>query len=397
MSADAGPSSDVALVAGWYGKLPTVGDFASRRLEADFVDPWDRWLGDGLQAQRDALGAGWLEAFVHSPAWRFILSPGVLEGFDAHSTLAGVVMPSVDRVGRYFPLTLAGAIGRVPATSAEFESVFAWVDRLENAALEALQNDWSIDDLEAALESTVGPPSCALSGATEDLLAPARASLVQALMRGGGVVDVAPATRRAELASVFATALLRGEPEPAPPARGAALNGVAFWLADGPSSPRLVVSTGLPRQEEFLHMFGVDGDSGEDGHGPSAQAADMAVASPPPSIRAPEEASELLALFDGTVDAPVTDPLAHAPPREDILALFGASAEGSTDGAASTAMAPAVPAPHDELLALFDKAEAGATEGQADGASTQAADDDVLSLFGDNARGDRDRGHPEKS
>ena len=27
--------------AGWYGKLPTLGDFASRRLDNDFVDIWD--------------------------------------------------------------------------------------------------------------------------------------------------------------------------------------------------------------------------------------------------------------------------------------------------------------------------------------------------------------------
>ncbi len=375
MSAQAGPPSDLADVAGWYGKLPTVGDFASRRLEADFVDPWDRWLGDGLQAQRDALGDGWLDAFVHSPAWRFILSPGVLHGFDARSTLAGVVMPSVDRVGRYFPLTLAGAIDRVPATAAEFESVFAWIDRLENAALEALQNDWSIDDLEAVLGSTVGRPSQALSGPTDDPLASARASLSQALARGGGVVDVAPATCRAELASVFAKALAHGEPESTAPARRAELNGVAFWLADGASTPRLLVSTGLPQRDDFLHMFGGGGADEVDGGVPEPWVRSSAVASSPLGLSG--DASELLTLFDGSVDAPVTDPLAHAAPREDILALFGATAESGTDDAALSATAPSAQAPHDELLALFDKAEAGVPENGADGAAARPDDDDV--------------------
>ena len=69
-------TSDVARIPGWYGKLPSLGDFASRRLEADFIEPWDLWLGEGLQAQRDAFGEAWLDAYLDTPGWRFLLSPG---------------------------------------------------------------------------------------------------------------------------------------------------------------------------------------------------------------------------------------------------------------------------------------------------------------------------------
>ena len=31
-------------VPGWFGKLPGLGDFASRRLPDTFVAAWDRWL-----------------------------------------------------------------------------------------------------------------------------------------------------------------------------------------------------------------------------------------------------------------------------------------------------------------------------------------------------------------
>jgi type VI secretion system protein ImpM len=57
-------TSDVARIPGWYGKLPSLGDFASRRLEADFIEPWDLWLGEGLQAQRGTFGEGWLDAYL---------------------------------------------------------------------------------------------------------------------------------------------------------------------------------------------------------------------------------------------------------------------------------------------------------------------------------------------
>lgn len=47
--------------------------------------------------------------YLTSPVWRFAIAPGVLgpEG------LGGVMMPSVDRVGRYFPLII-GAVGAPP-------------------------------------------------------------------------------------------------------------------------------------------------------------------------------------------------------------------------------------------------------------------------------------------
>ncbi|WP_286800080.1 type VI secretion system-associated protein TagF, partial [Pseudomonas sp. UBA4034] len=84
---------------GFYGKLASRGDFVSRALPQSFIGPWDNWLAAGLLASQNSLGAGWLNAYLVSPLWRFVLAPGVC-GPDA---AAGVVMPSIDRVGRYFP------------------------------------------------------------------------------------------------------------------------------------------------------------------------------------------------------------------------------------------------------------------------------------------------------
>ncbi|MGY2419375.1 type VI secretion system-associated protein TagF [Pseudomonas tolaasii] len=91
---------------GFYGKLASRGDFVSRALPQSFIGPWDSWLAAGLLASQNSLGGDWLKVYLVSPFWRFVLAPGVC-GPDA---AAGVVMPSIDRVGRYFPLAVVAML-----------------------------------------------------------------------------------------------------------------------------------------------------------------------------------------------------------------------------------------------------------------------------------------------
>jgi len=132
-----------APLPGWYGKLPSLGDFATRRLPPLFVDPWDRWLATGMAAWRDA-DSDWLDAFLAAPTWRFALGAGI--PFAASPGYAGILMPSVDRVGRYFPLTIARPRGpRETAVPA------AWLEAVEDVAIAALDEDWSAERLDDAL------------------------------------------------------------------------------------------------------------------------------------------------------------------------------------------------------------------------------------------------------
>jgi type VI secretion system protein ImpM len=87
---------------GLYGKLPTHGDFLRRRVADDFVNAWDPWLQHCIADSRAVLGEPWLETYLTSPVWRFALAPHVCGA----APVAGLLVPSVDRVGRYFPLTL---------------------------------------------------------------------------------------------------------------------------------------------------------------------------------------------------------------------------------------------------------------------------------------------------
>jgi type VI secretion system protein ImpM len=166
---------------GWYGKLPTLGDFASRRLDPDFIEPWDVWLGEGLAAQRETLGEDWLDAYLSSPSWRFVLMPGVLSP-QQNQAMAGVLMPSVDRVGRYFPLTLATPMPMPPRSAGEIELLLGWLHRLEDVAIDALQDDWTIEQLDEALEQL--PPVIDTEAATPDHLVDTLVALLAALRSG---------------------------------------------------------------------------------------------------------------------------------------------------------------------------------------------------------------------
>ena len=79
------------------------------------------------------------------------LPGGDARGFHPELAFAGVLVPSVDRVGRHFPLTLVASLSRLPDLAAEFDTLLAWLHRLEDTALDALHGDWTIDDLENAL------------------------------------------------------------------------------------------------------------------------------------------------------------------------------------------------------------------------------------------------------
>jgi type VI secretion system protein ImpM len=82
------------------------------------------------------------------PIWRFCLSPGVAGA----SGVIGVLMPSVDRVGRRFPLTLVGPLpDSMPVIEAHLSSDDTF-EMLETIALSVLDDDLSKDILAERLE-----------------------------------------------------------------------------------------------------------------------------------------------------------------------------------------------------------------------------------------------------
>jgi type VI secretion system protein ImpM len=122
---------------GLYGKLPVRGDFVQRNLPREFTEPWDDWLQQALAGSREQLGERWLRSYLTSPVWRFALSGGLC----GSQAAAGVMIPSVDRVGRYFPLTVAALLPPSADPLALAEYTGGWYEQIEALILEGLDDD----------------------------------------------------------------------------------------------------------------------------------------------------------------------------------------------------------------------------------------------------------------
>lgn len=87
------PLDDRRPVAGFFGKLPSTGDFVARGLPDAFRRNWDTWLTRHIAPlQREGL------AFPPGGLRFRLVSGGRLA--------AGVIRPSQDSAGRLFPLSL---------------------------------------------------------------------------------------------------------------------------------------------------------------------------------------------------------------------------------------------------------------------------------------------------
>ena len=139
---------------GAFGKIPALGDFFQLDPPPGFVGPWDRWLQEGLLASRAILAERWQNCFLSAPIWRFTLAAG-LAGPQA---VQGVLMASVDRSGRQFPLTLVGSLhGASPpdVLAAHWAAEQSFSD-LEAIALEALEDSMTQAGLAQRLRTIAG-------------------------------------------------------------------------------------------------------------------------------------------------------------------------------------------------------------------------------------------------
>lgn len=223
---------------GFFGKLRTHGDFVSRRMAPPLRLRLDEWLQGALLRSRQELGALWLPAWLNGPLWRFALAPGV----GAERACIGVMMPSLDRVDRAFPLVIALELEDAPSLAECIALEDAWFGALEALALSTLEQDFSIDVFDAAL--------CALGGP-----AAARA-YAYACTRVAADRSDAPcgagwfaALNDAMDADLNGAAL--------PPLAQAALRGCSAWWTTGAPAvdPCLAVCEGLPGGAAFAALF----------------------------------------------------------------------------------------------------------------------------------------------
>lgn len=150
-------------VAGFFGKLPARGDFIGRHLPKSFLDPWDAWLQTAIAQSRNQLAETWRECYCTSPIWRFALSAGSCGPVG----YTGILMPSVDRVGRYYPLVITAPIAPTSPLFALPLTAEAWFLQAEQLALASLDLD-SLDlEVFSQQVTALGTPDTPLdTGAT---------------------------------------------------------------------------------------------------------------------------------------------------------------------------------------------------------------------------------------
>jgi type VI secretion system protein ImpM len=143
---------------GWFGKLPGIGDFAHRRWPDAFRARWDGWLQSGLMSLRERHEADWVDRYLEGPLWFFLLGEHVA----GEKAWIGVLMPSVDSVGRYFPFTIAAELDMLDGLTEDEASarMRRWWALAAQAALEGLEQDLDATGFDAALTRLFGtePP-----------------------------------------------------------------------------------------------------------------------------------------------------------------------------------------------------------------------------------------------
>lgn len=125
-----------------WGKLPAHGDFIARGLSAAARDALDDWLAASLAAAQAVLGAGFEHQYDAAQPWRFA------EAEADGRWLVGALAPSVDAVGRRYPVLVAR--GQVPDSGVE-----AVAEAAEALLYAALSEGWDADRLQGAAAEIV--------------------------------------------------------------------------------------------------------------------------------------------------------------------------------------------------------------------------------------------------
>ena len=229
------------MQVGFYGKLPSHGDFLRRRVSDAFVDVWDGWLREGMAASRSALGERWLEVYLTSPAWRFVCGQGAC----GPAAVVGLLAPSVDRVGRYFPLTLVSELPSNVSLLAATSAAASFLDSAERLVIDTLAAEEidfeSFDERVVRLGDELG----AVGIAPRVVLDPSAA----ALLNGDARTWQIPIGSSEQLSSVLEQLLsLR---------LSSVYNPLVLWWTEGSTivAPSCLIAKGLPNPATFAALL----------------------------------------------------------------------------------------------------------------------------------------------
>ena len=220
-----------SMSAGLFGKLPAKRDFIGMNASRRFLEAWEPWLQAGVAMSKQMLGDAWIETYNRAPIWRFWLGADF-----CGEAMIGAFMPSVDGVGRSFPLAIFVGEGDASLAPPELEPNDAWFAAAEAILLDALEPGAT---LELVAEKVAALPAPAVE------LRATKAGGFEELADGGVLArDV-----DSEVSTAFLAARRFGR-------RRAFASQSFWWTIGGEGFPSLaLLEVGLPPATRFADML----------------------------------------------------------------------------------------------------------------------------------------------
>ena len=166
---------------GWYGKMPSSGDFVHRRLDQGLIGWWHRWLSSGLIAMHESGLLSAEQEYMSAPIWNFLIPASL--GCDR--VQMGCLAPSRDRVGRVYPLL---AVLHVPAAQYEAQQVSGsgrFYEHLGRSLLAAVGHGCSATQFEQNIQGARGTLTQMLTRASTQMTEDDGSSDILDILNGG--------------------------------------------------------------------------------------------------------------------------------------------------------------------------------------------------------------------
>lgn len=132
---------------GWYGKLPTAGDFVHRRIDSGRIQFWHQWIEQSLLPYKQAVNEA--HCYPTAPVWNFVLPASLLEG--GAFMQMGCLAPSLDRVGRIYPLVITLQIPTQCYQKTLLQGAARYFQQMGRLAYQAIQQRYSVPQFDAFL------------------------------------------------------------------------------------------------------------------------------------------------------------------------------------------------------------------------------------------------------
>jgi len=139
-----------APLLGWFGKLPTLGDFAGKALPLSLCNQIHTWCEQGMDDLAQKQGENWKDAYQLAPVWHFVMNAHV---WDARP-LMGCIAPSMDKIGRYSPVLALRTIENTDIKR-HLPPYSYWQQRTEALLRQVVRGELCAESIQAELQTAL--------------------------------------------------------------------------------------------------------------------------------------------------------------------------------------------------------------------------------------------------